>query len=70
MMSISDKAYEDLYQTAMDGIGCKVALQAIRKIVRDNKITEKDKLGQIITVVHSFERDMERKGENLDADNK
>lgn len=60
-MNISEAAYEDLYKTAMDGIGCKVALQAIRKIVRDNKIPDNDKLGQIIVVVHSFERDMERK---------
>lgn len=63
MISIADKAYEDLYKTAMDGISFKVALQAIRKIVRDNKTPEKDKLGQIITVVHSFERDMEKKGD-------
>lgn len=63
MMHIADSAYEDLYKTAMDGIACKVALQAIRKIIRDNKVKEEDKLGQIIVVVHSFEKDMQSKGE-------
>ena len=61
MMNISNAAYEDLYKTAMNGIGCKVALQSIRKIIRDNKIKESDKLGMIITVVHSFEKDIDYK---------
>ena len=55
---------KDLYREAMDGIGCKVALQAIRKVIRDNKTSEELKLGQIIMVVHSFEKDMERKGDS------
>ena len=54
---------KDLYREAMDGIGCKVALQAIRKVIRDNKANEKAKLDQIRIIVHSFEKDIEKKGE-------
>ncbi len=54
-------SYEDLYRKAMDGIAFKVAMQAIRKILRDNKSDDADKLGKIIIVVHSFERDMDKK---------
>ena len=63
MMQIADKAYEDLYKEAMNGIGCKVALQAIRKVIRDSNTKDEDKLGQIITVIHSFEQDMGQKEE-------
>lgn len=49
---------KDLYREAMDGIGCKVALQAVRKVIRDNKSSEKAKLEQICIIVHSFEKDM------------
>lgn len=55
------KPTEDLYRAAMDGIGMKIALQAIRKTLRDSDIPEDEKLGRIVTIVHSFERDM--KGE-------
>lgn len=61
MMQIADKAYEDLYRTAMNGIGCKVALQSIRKVIRDNALSEEEKLGRIRTVVHSFEKDIDYK---------
>ena len=61
MMNISDAAYEDLYRTAMNGIGCKVALQSIRKVIRDNTLSEEEKLGRIRTVIHSFEKDIDYK---------
>ena len=48
---------KDLYREAMDGIGCKVALQAIRKVIRDNKTSETGKLDQIRVIVHSYEKD-------------
>ena len=48
---------EDLYKEAMAGIGTKIALQAIRKTLRDSEIPEDEKLGRIITIVHSFEQD-------------
>lgn len=53
---------KDLYREAMDGIGCKVALQAVRKVIRDNKSSEKAKLEQICIIVHSFEKDMGKGG--------
>ena len=53
---------KDLYREAMDGIGCKVALQAVRKVIRDNKSSEKAKLEQICIIVHSFEKDMGKEG--------
>lgn len=52
---------EDLYREAMDGIGMKIALQAIRKVLRSSEIPDGQKLERIVTIVHSFERDM--KGE-------
>ena len=55
------KPTEDLYRAAMDGIGMKIALQAIRKTLRDNEIPEGEKLERIVTIVHSFEQD--KKGE-------
>lgn len=51
----------NLYKDAMDGIGAKIAMQAIRKVMRDNKTADKDKLEQIRVIVHSFEKDMDRK---------
>lgn len=53
---------KDLYREAMDGIGCKVALQAIRKVIRDNTSGEGEKLEQICIIVHSFEKDMGKEG--------
>jgi hypothetical protein len=53
---------KDLYREAMDGIGCKVALQAVRKVIRDNKSSEKAKLEQICIIVHSYEKDMGKEG--------
>ena len=53
---------KDLYREAMDGIGCKVALQAIRKVIRDNKISETGKLEQIRVIVHSYEKDTGKEG--------
>lgn len=55
---------KDLYREAMDGIGCKVALQAVRKVIRDNKSSEKAKLEQICIIVHSFEKDMGKEGQS------
>ena len=60
-MAASDVT-KDLYREAMDGIGCKVALQAVRKVIRDNKSSEKAKLEQICIIVHSFEKDMGKEG--------
>ena len=59
---MSNTIEKDLYREAMDGIGCKVALQAVRKVIRDNKSSEKAKLEQICTIVHSFEKDMGKEG--------
>ena len=59
-MNVSEEAYSDLYRTAMEGIGCKVALQSIRKVLRDNKASEQAKLNEIVRIIHSFEHDMDK----------
>ena len=48
----------ELYIKAMQGIGEKVALSEIRKVVR-GKDTESQKLDKIIGIVHAFEEDSE-----------
>lgn len=56
---MSDTSYRDPYREAMEGIAVKVAMQAIRKIMRETK-PDDAKLEQIISVVHSFEADLNR----------
>ena len=51
---------EDLYRAAMDGICQKVAMQEIRKVIRSSK-PEKTKLDQIVSIIHAYEDDVERK---------
>lgn len=51
------KPTDDLYREAMAGIGTKIALQAIRKTIRDSEIPEDEKLRLIATIIHSFEQD-------------
>lgn len=48
---------ENLYKAAMDGIGAKVAMMAIRKVLRVTGGTDNEKLEQIIAIVHSYEND-------------
>lgn len=60
MQMISDAAYEDLYKTAMDGISYKVAMQCIRKIMRDNSIDDSRKLELISNTIHNHERTMSK----------
>ena len=50
----------NIYRDAMDGIGAKIAMQAIRKVMRDNQTADKDKLEQIRVIIHSFEQDQRR----------
>ena len=54
---------EDLYKAEMAGIKTKVAMQVIRRLVRDNKMMDSEKLEAIRTVIHSFENDSEKKGD-------
>ena len=49
---------KDLFREAMDGIGQKVAMQEIRKLIRSSK-PEKEKLELIIGIVHAYEEDAE-----------
>ncbi len=51
----------DLYMEGMAGIKTKVAMQVIRRIVRDRTLDDEEKLGAIVTVIHSFESDKEGK---------
>ena len=48
----------DLFREAMDGIGQKIAIQEIRKVIR-GKDPEKVKLEKICGIVHSYEDDAE-----------
>ena len=48
---------EDLYKAGMAGIGNKVAMQVIRRIVRDRTLNDTEKLEAIVTVIHSFENE-------------
>lgn len=50
---------KNLFREAMDGIGQKVAMQEIRKLIRSSK-PEKEKLELIIGIVHAYEEDAER----------
>lgn len=52
----------DRYTTMMCGIAEKVAIQAIRKILRDKELDDIQKLTEIVTVVHSFEGDKQADG--------
>lgn len=55
----------DLYMEGMAGIKTKVAMQVIRRIVRDRLLDDEEKLAAIVTVIHSFERDLnEKEGKN------
>ena len=45
----------DRFAQAMVGIEEKIAIQAIRKILRDKELDDVEKLTEIVTVVHSFE---------------
>ena len=47
----------ELYKKELDGIATKVAMQTIRKILRDNKTNDQEKLDQVITVVNSYLND-------------
>lgn len=49
----------EIYRRAMDGIGQKVAMQAIRAVVRKREGTDAVKLQQIIEIVHDYEQDAE-----------
>lgn len=49
-----------LYRDAMEGIRAKVAMQAIRKIIRASKKPDSDQLADICTIIHEYEDDTER----------
>lgn len=51
---------ENLYREAMEGIACKMALQSIRKVIRDGGINDVAKLNIIMSIVHDYEDDKER----------
>ena len=50
---------ENLYREAMEGIACKMALQSIRKVIRDGGINDVAKLTIIMSIVHDYEDDKE-----------
>jgi len=53
------KPVETPYRAEMKNIGYKVAMQSIRKIVRDPKTNDVAKLNIIMAIVHEFEDDLE-----------
>lgn len=50
---------KNLFDEAMNGIGEKVALQEIRKVLR-GKLPEKQKLEAVVSIVHTYEDYAER----------
>jgi hypothetical protein len=54
-----NKPYESPYAAAMKGIRTKIAMQAIRKIIREDDMDE-NKLAAIVAVIHEYEDDQER----------
>lgn len=46
------------YREAMKDVGYKVAMQSIRKVVRDPKTNDTAKLNIIMSIVHDFEEDL------------
>ena len=54
-----NKPYESPYAAAMKGIRTKIAMQAIRKIIREDDVDE-NKLAAIVAVIHEYEDDQER----------
>jgi len=59
LMEADIKATRDVnpYELAMANIGGEVALREIRKVIRDSKIFDSNKLDLIIEIVHAYEKD-------------
>ena len=51
---------ENPYRNAMSGIREKMALQSIRKVIRDSETNDTAKLNIIMAIVHDFEEDKEQ----------
>ena len=60
MQMMTDAAYEDLYKTAMDGISYEIAMRTIRKIMRDNTMSDELKLNQITRVIRLHEEKLSK----------
>lgn len=56
---MKNEAVTNPYRTEMKNIGYKVAMQSIRKVVRDPKTNDIAKLNIIMAIVHDFEEDLE-----------
>ena len=53
---------ENPFLASMKGIGEKIALQEIRKVIRDGSTNETRKLFLIRAIVHSFEESLDKGG--------
>jgi hypothetical protein len=49
---------ESIYREEMKNVGYKVAMKAIRRIVRDSKTNDTAKLNSIMSIIHDFEEDL------------
>ena len=49
---------KDIYKAAMANIGYRVAMQSIRKVMRDSGTNDVAKLNSIMCIIHSFEKDL------------
>ena len=56
-----EKTMRSIERSVRSGIKTKVAMQVIRRIVRDRLLDDEEKLAAIVTVIHSFESDKEGK---------
>lgn len=57
---------ENPYRNAMSGIQEKMALQSIRKVIRDGNINDTAKLNIIISIVNDFREDKEQAEETAE----
>lgn len=62
--NIKGTEIENPFLASMQGIGEKIALQEIRKVVRDGNTNDTRKLFLIRAIVHSFEESQQKGEEN------
>ena len=56
---MKNEAVVNPYRAEMKNIRYKMALQGIRKVIRDSEINDIAKLNIIMSIVHDFEEDQE-----------
>lgn len=55
------KAPSNVYESLRAGMEYKLALQAIRKVVKSSQGSDYDQIKEISAIIHSMEEDVERR---------